>query len=123
MTIPAKPDYINLCDCSLCAKSGGAWGYFDAGDVKVEGETSAYRRSDMAQPAVELHFCPQCGTTTHWVGIPYTAAGRSGVNVRIFEPEDFEGIEARFLDGRNWTGSSAPARKRRVGIVGEDVFL
>lgn len=123
VTLPGKPEYINLCDCSLCAKSGGAWGYFDAKDINVQGETSTYQRSDLAKPTVELHFCPKCGTTTHWLGIPYTGAGRSGVNMCIFEPEDLAGVEARFLDGRNWTGEAAPAQRRSVGIVGENVFL
>ena len=39
VTIDEKPDYINDCNCSLCRKSGGAWGYFDPSIVKTSGET------------------------------------------------------------------------------------
>ncbi len=52
--IAASPDYISLCDCSLCRKSGGAWGYFPGSQVKVTGTTRGYRRTDYDEPAVEV---------------------------------------------------------------------
>ena len=39
VTIAGRPDYINFCDCSLCRKMGGAWGYFQADQVEVVGQT------------------------------------------------------------------------------------
>ncbi|MEM9501038.1 MAG: GFA family protein [Pseudomonadota bacterium] len=123
VTITNKPDYINLCDCSLCAKTGGAWGYFTTGDVQVNGETQSYRRRDRDKPACEMQFCPSCGTTTHWVLTEHYDVDRVGVNMRIFEPSDLDGIEARTLDGRNWNGETEPAHRRPPGELGHDVFL
>lgn len=123
VTLAKPPAYINLCDCSLCAKSGGAWGYFEAGEVRVEGSTKGYRRTDYPKPAVEMRFCANCGTTTHWITTEHLDGDRMGVNMRIFEPKDVAGIEARTLDGRNWNGDTVPSHRRTIGTLGEDVFL
>ncbi|MDJ0642740.1 MAG: aldehyde-activating protein [Erythrobacter sp.] len=123
ITISQKPDYINFCDCSLCAKSGGAWGYFAASEVGVEGETKGYCRADYDKPAVEMQFCTTCGTTTHWVLTEHCDGDRVGVNMRIFEPQELSGIEARTLDGRNWFGETGATHRRPVGHLGNDVFL
>ena len=123
VTVAHAPPYVNFCDCSLCAKSGGVWGYYEAGEVAVSGETRSYRRADYARPAVEMHSCPRCGTTTHWVTTEHFEGNRVGVNARIFEPAQMEGIEARFLDGRNWDGSSPARHRRPVGKLGVDAFL
>lgn len=118
-----KPEYINLCDCSLCLKSGGAWGYFTQTDVGVIGEAGSYRRSDYKEPAVQLHFCSKCGTATHWTLTEHFEGDRVGVNMRIFEPKELNGVEARTLDGRNWFGDGEANHRRPVGKLGEDVFL
>ena len=118
-----KPSYVNFCDCSLCAKSGGVWGYYERRDVTIEGKTSSYRRSDYDEPAVEMHFCPECGTTTHWITTEHFDGDKVGVNARIFEPCDLTGIEARFLDGRNWYGDKEPEHRRKPGKLGFDAFL
>jgi len=118
-----KPSFVNFCDCSLCAKSGGVWGYYEGADVVVEGTTSSYRREDYDEPAVEMHFCPRCGTTTHWLTTEHFEGNRTGVNMRIFEPSELDGIEARFMDGRNWDGETTPGHRRAPGRLGEDAFL
>jgi hypothetical protein len=86
--IANKPNYTNLCDCSLCAKSGGAWGYYESGAVSVTGETKAYRRADYDEPAVEMRFCPNCGTTTHWTLTENCEGDRVGVNCACLNPEN-----------------------------------
>ncbi|MEM7690300.1 MAG: aldehyde-activating protein [Pseudomonadota bacterium] len=123
VTVAHRPDYVSFCDCSLCAKSGGVWGYYESADVAVEGKTSGYRRADYDKPAVEMHSCPACGSTTHWVTTEHFDGDRMGVNVRIFEPAQLNGIEARFLDGRNWFGGAPPAHRRPSGKLGVDAFL
>ncbi len=123
LEIAHRPDFINLCDCSLCSKMGGAWGYFSESDVTVTGTTASYRRIDREKPACEAHFCPNCGTTTHWVLTEHFDADRVGVNMRLFEPGEVARIEARTLDGRNWFGDTEPAERRPPGRLGEDVFL
>jgi len=118
-----KPEYVNFCDCTLCAKSGGAWGYYAAGEVTIAGSTRSYRRFDIDCPAIEIQFCRQCGTTTHWVLTEHCDGDRVGVNVRLFEPTELKGIEGRTLDGRNWTGESPAEQRRPIGTIGEDVFI
>ncbi len=123
VTLQSKPEYINLCDCSLCAKSGGAWGYFTSDQVTVSGTTSSYRRADYVKPAVEIRFCANCGTTTHWVLTENFEGDRVGVNMRIFDPAELNGIEARTLDGSNWFGETDPTHRRPPGQLGGEVFL
>ncbi|MEP0391705.1 MAG: aldehyde-activating protein [Erythrobacter sp.] len=123
VTVPQPPEYVNFCDCSLCAKSGGVWGYYAGEELTVDGKTDSYRRADYEEPAVEVHFCPQCATTTHWVTTEHFDGDRAGVNVRIFEPAELDGIEARFLDGRNWFGKTEAKHRRAPGKLGVDAFL
>jgi len=118
-----RPPYVNFCNCSLCAKTGGVWGYYEEGQVQVEGHTSSYRRADYDEPQIELYFCPRCGATTHWVTTEHFDGKRVGVNMRIFEPAELKGIEARFLDGRNWVNTRKPGHRRPTGVLGEDVFI
>lgn len=121
--LASAPDYINLCDCSLCRKLGGAWGYFTLAEVTVSGSTSAYRRTDYPEPAVEVHFCGNCGATTHWVLTEHFEGDRVGVNMRLFTPDETAGIEARTLNGHNWVGDGEAAHRRPPGKLGEDVYL
>jgi hypothetical protein len=118
-----KPDFINLCDCSLCLKSGGAWGYFTRSQVRIDGQTHGYQRADYKTPAVEIQFCPTCGTTTHWTLTEHLDEDRVGVNMRIFEPAELIDIETRTLDGRNWFGDGDAVHRRAVGKLGKDIFL
>lgn len=123
VTVAHTPPYVNFCDCSLCAKSGGVWGYYESADVTVQGETASYRRADREKPAVEMHSCPACSTTTHWRLTEHLEGERLGVNMRLFDPAELSGIEARFLDGRNWDGSAPAQHRRPVGKLGVDAFL
>ncbi len=122
--IAHRPDYMNHCNCSLCAKAGAIWGYFDPADVTIEGETEGYTRADYAEPAVRVHFCPICGVTTHWQTTEgYAAAhpeqaARMGVNMRLFGSGAKSGVELRFPDGKNWNGESKPGFWKEAEIYG-----
>jgi hypothetical protein len=108
ITVPRKPDYVNNCNCTLCTKHAGLWGYYDPSEVSISGDTQTYIRADMAEPAIGTHFCGTCGCTTHWRMIEAFAAThpemppKMGVNMRLFEAEAVEGVEVRFPDGRAW---------------------
>jgi hypothetical protein len=117
-----KPTYINDCNCTLCRKSGAAWGYFPAAAVTIEGDTKGVTRNDMEAPAVEVHFCPRCGAATHWeLTQAYTAdhpqADRVGVNMKLFDPATLAGIELRFPDGLGWSGDDAPRYRRDASTI------
>ena len=66
LTIEQRPDFINECNCALCGKSGARWGYFHPTQVTVAGSTSGFSRGDKPDPSAEIHFCPTCGSTTHF---------------------------------------------------------
>lgn len=121
--IPAPPEHINFCDCTLCAKSGGAWAYFEPDQLKIEGKTQTYLREDYDNPVVVIHFCPNCGTTTHWRLKETEENEVSGLNMKLFSPMELEGIEARFPDGRGWDCESKPQLRRAHGILGKDAFI
>lgn len=123
-----QPEFIHDCNCSLCSKSGGVWGYFDPADVEVKGVTEAYSRNDYSQPAVEVHFCMKCGSTTHWILTEQHVADtqsndQMGVNMRLFEASYLEGIELRFPDGKNWFGESEFGFRRPSVILGKAYSL
>ena len=33
VTVPGRPEYLNSCNCTLCWRLGGLWGYFDPAKV------------------------------------------------------------------------------------------
>ena len=123
VTIAHPPHYINLCDCTLCASSGAAWGYYSSNEVSVEGATKAYRRADFDEPYVELRFCTDCSAATHWVLTENAQGDKIGVNMRLFDPSRLDGVEVRTLDGRNWTGEEPAKHRRPTGKLGQDIFI
>ena len=101
IVIPAAPDYLNDCNCTLCTTRGARWGYFRPDEVAIAGDTTAYVRSDTPTPALATHFCPGCGSTTHWSALS-PSYDRMGVNMRLFPAEAASGVEIRQVDGLNW---------------------
>lgn len=98
--IDEAPEFINICNCDFCRPAGAAWGYFSLAQVKLTGETSTFRRSDIANPKLDLHFCAGCGATTHYVNFGEPERDKMAVNMRLFEQDLLDGIETRFLDLR-----------------------
>ena len=108
LTIPDRPADLNACNCSICIKNGGLWGYFDPADVVITGQTTGYVRSDMKTPYLTTHFCPNCGITTHWTPLPNGHQNRMGINMRLFPANTTEGLETRQHDGRSWDVDVVP---------------
>lgn len=109
VTIDAKPEFINDCNCSLCRKTGGAWGYFPSALVTTTGKTVSFVRRDRETPGVEIHSCATCAATTHFVLTKSFReqnpnADQAGVNMRLFDPDDLEGVEVRYPNGKDWAG-------------------
>jgi hypothetical protein len=127
ITLEKRPEFINDCNCSLCSKSGSIWGYFSWSNVEISGSTHTYTRSDRSLPAVQVHFCSLCGSTTHW---SLTEAyieklghvDRMGVNMRLFDGDQLSGVEVRFPDGRNWNGEGDQEYRRKAIVLGADAY-
>ncbi|MDE2517045.1 MAG: hypothetical protein KGL12_13540 [Rhodospirillales bacterium] len=122
LEIPQRPDFINACNCTLCSKSGARWAYFHPAAVGVAGTTKGYSRDDKEDPAAEIHFCPACGSTTHFVltasAIAKFGNVQMGVNMRLAEEKDLLGTELRYPDGRNWPGTGEFGYVREARIIG-----
>ena len=113
VTVPARPEYLNSCNCTLCFRLGGLWGYYAPDEVTVEGETKAFLRTDIEQ-VLATNFCPTCSATVSWTSLePYD---KMGVNMRLFDPEDLLGIPIRFPNNRDDTGEGdrPPPRHEEV---------
>ena len=99
LAVARQPEYLNDCNCTLCTTRGGHWGYFRPAEVTITGATTAYVRTDTPDPALATHFCPVCGTTTHWVSVMREPYDRMGVNMRLFPAAARAGVELRHVDG------------------------
>ncbi len=124
VTIETKPEFINDCNCGLCRKAGGAWGYFQSSSVSTKGSTVSLVRDDKKSPAVAIHSCEKCAVTTHWVLTKSfkeknPSADQVGVNMRLFDPDELEGVEVRFPNGKEWTGEG-PFGYRRPALTISD---
>lgn len=125
VTVKERPNFIYDCDCSLCRKSGAAWGYFKTADVQTSGSTIAYSRQDKPVPIVSIHSCSVCGSTTHFT---ITEAYKSehpgidqiGVNMRLFDLEQIEGIEVQYPNGSDWTGEGSFGFRKPAQILNPD---
>lgn len=122
VTTDRKPDFVHACNCDLCRKSGARWGYFEPSEVSVAGQTSTYRRRDKPEPGVDVHFCPSCGSTTHF-RLTDTAVARHGdvmmgVNAGLADEAELAGIELRYPDGKAWSGEGEFGYVRPARILG-----
>ncbi|WP_158925139.1 GFA family protein [Acidisphaera sp. S103] len=123
LEIPRRPDFINECNCTLCSKSGARWAYFHPSDVSIDGPTNGYRRTDKADPAAEIRFCANCGSTTHFI-LTDSAVSRfgnthMGVNARLADDKDLAGTELRYPDGRAWPGEGGFTYVQAARIIGQ----
>lgn len=103
------PEEIAECNCSLCFSHGILWAYYSPRDVVIEGDTVRYSRADRESPNSHLHFCGQCGCTTHWSATDGLVERMGpvdlmGVNMRLFSPSQLRGLTINYPDGRNWSG-------------------
>ena len=120
---PKRPDFINECNCTFCSKSGARWAYFHPSEVGIAGTTRGYSREDKDDPAAEVQFCANCGSTTHFTltasAISRFGDSQLGVNMRLADEKDLAGIELRYPDGRAWSGKGGFGYVREARIIGQ----
>jgi hypothetical protein len=104
--IPRRPDFIN----------------FHPSEVGIAGTTRGYSREDKDDPAAEVHFCANCGSTTHFTltssAIAKFGNSQTGVNLRLADERDLAGIELRYPDGRAWSGKGGFGYVQEARIIG-----
>lgn len=122
LTMAKRPELINECNCLLCSKSGARWAYYHPSEVGIGGATKGYRRDDKDDPAAEIQFCPNCGSTTHFILTPSAISKfgnvQIGVNMRLADEKDLAGIELRYPDGRAWPGNGSFGHVQEARIIG-----
>lgn len=96
LRVTAQPAWVGSCNCSICTKVAGLWGYYPEAQVEVSGATVAYVWGDRM---IGLHHCPVCGCVTHWKTLGEDF-GKMGVNARMLDGFDPASVEIRPLDNR-----------------------
>ena len=102
ITLPRTPEEVTRCNCSLCTKTGFQGVYYSSEDLQIEGEFDSYVRADANPAYLATHRCRHCGIVTHWTPLTDPPYERMGVNARLFEPETFEDVPVKQVDGRSW---------------------
>jgi hypothetical protein len=122
VTTTRTPDFIHACNCDMCRKAGARWGYFDPAEVTVTGPSASYHRRDKAEAGAEVHFCPDCGSTTHFRMTAGAVAKHgdvmAGVNMGLAEEVELAGVEVRYPDGKAWIGEGPFGYYRESRVIG-----
>ena len=65
-----EPTFVGACHCTECQRrTGSPFGvstYFLKEQVRTEGPNKVYVRGSDSGRQIELHFCPDCGSTVFW---------------------------------------------------------
>ena len=100
--LPSAPEKATDCNCSICRRYGGLWGYYDRSEVKVIARKGALAHYTWGDKYLRNFRCAKCGCVTHWLPIS-RAKSRMGVNFRNFDPSIVESTRVRRLDGaKTW---------------------
>lgn len=65
-----EPIRISMCHCLECQRrTGSVFGTqarFARGQVRIEGDATAFTRLGDSGEPITFHFCPVCGSTVYW---------------------------------------------------------
>ena len=102
-TLSRKPVDLGSCNCSICRRLGGLWGYYTESEVEMHFDASATSTYIQGDKCLAMHTCRTCGCTTHWTGVGDDSDDpRMAVNCRLMEPDDMKDIPIREIDGASW---------------------
>ena len=102
LSVETPPKDLASCNCSLCRRIGGLWGYYMSDEVNWKSErglTTSYIQGDRL---LETHSCKTCGCTTHWESTDKSEPYRMAINCRMMEPQVIADIPIRKIDGASW---------------------
>ena len=89
--VSGDPSLVVACHCEQCQRrTGTAFGvsaYFPADQVRLAGPSKVFSRESQAGRKVEMHFCPECGTTVFWEAA--FMPGHVGIAVGAFSDPAF----------------------------------
>ena len=65
-----EPAMVAACHCTQCQRRiGSPFGvgtYFPKGQVRTAGPSKVYTRGSDSGREIEIHFCPDCGSSVFW---------------------------------------------------------
>ncbi len=100
--LPRSPEFVGMCNCSLCRTTGFRGVYFSSNELEIAGEFDGYVRTDLEEPFLRTLRCKHCGTPTHWEPLTEPPHERMGVNANLFAVAALEGVPVRKIDGASW---------------------
>jgi hypothetical protein len=91
--------------------------------MRSKGAGAGPHQAHKEDPAAEIHFCTNCGSTTHFI-LTVSAVSKfgnvqMGVNMRLGDEKDLTEIELRYPDGRAWSGRSGFGYVQEARIIGQ----
>jgi len=98
-SVPRKPQWLTVCNCSICRRVGALWAHFPVEDVEISAapeSTIAYVQGDKT---LAVHTCKQCGCTPYWENLNPEENSRMAVNFRMCDPGEIDNIKLRHFDG------------------------
>ncbi len=96
--VPARPDTLILCNCSICRRYGTLWAFYPRADVRLTGHPQHTRGYVWGARSIETFHCSQCGCVTHWESLK-PGARMVSVNIRNFDPHEIGEVRLRRFDG------------------------
>lgn len=96
------PESLTLCNCSLCTRIVGLWGYYQQQEVSVSSvtPTSIYCWGNRY---MNFHHCTICGCVTHYMTTEKLKSEQNrewaGVNFRMMDSKEIQDIPIKHFDG------------------------
>jgi hypothetical protein len=102
--IPAPPEVVTNCNCSLCRRYGALWAYYKVEAVRVMGHPDHTAEYVWGEKTLRTIRCRHCGCVTHWEPLHPGPDSKMAVNIRNFEPAQLGVFRIRRFDGADtWT--------------------
>lgn len=102
--VPAVPEFIVDCNCSICRRNGALWAFYTNDVVKMQGHPENTTAYIWGPRTMRTMHCKYCGCATHWETIDAMEGSRVGINTRNFDPVTMQSIRVRRFDGADtWT--------------------
>jgi hypothetical protein len=89
-----------LCNCSICTKKGFIHLIVPPEDFSLRSGPDELTTYEFNTKTAKHHFCRTCGM--HPFYVPRSDPDKIDVNVRCLDGVDFETLELRTFDGKNW---------------------
>ncbi|MGY8664179.1 GFA family protein [Bradyrhizobium sp. UFLA05-109] len=66
-----EPAFVGACHCTECQRCTGSPFGVPKEQVRTEGPSKVYVRGSDSGRKIEIHFCPDCGSSVFWHGELY----------------------------------------------------